>query len=56
MAHVITDDCASCGGCVEACPNEAITEQDDKYAIDAEKCDDCASCTEACPTDAIVPA
>lgn len=56
MAHVITDDCAMCGACIDECPTEAISEGDPKYVIDPEKCSDCAACVEACPTEAIVPA
>ena len=33
MAHVITDECISCGVCVDECPVEAITEGEDKYVI-----------------------
>ena len=54
MAYKITEDCVSCGTCADECPVEAISEGDDKYAIDAEKCTDCGSCAEVCPTEAIV--
>jgi len=53
MAHVISDECISCGSCVDACPVEAISEGDDKYVIDAATCTDCASCVEECPVEAI---
>ncbi|MGN1033921.1 MAG: DUF362 domain-containing protein [Intestinibacter sp.] len=54
MAYKITDDCACCGACADECPNEAITEGDDKYVINADECVDCGSCADACPNDAIV--
>lgn len=54
MAYVITDECVSCGTCAEECPNECITQGDDKYVIDAEACVDCGTCADACPTEAIV--
>jgi ferredoxin len=54
VSYRITDDCITCGTCIDECPVEAITEGDDKYAIDQESCTDCGSCSEACPTDAIV--
>lgn len=54
MAYVITDECVSCGTCEAECPNEAITEGDDKYVIDAEKCVDCGTCAEVCPNEAII--
>jgi ferredoxin len=55
MAYKITDECLACGACVDECPNEAISEDDPIYIIDAEKCDDCATCVESCPSEAIVP-
>jgi len=55
MAYKITDECISCGTCVEECPVNAISEGDDKYAIDANLCTDCGACAEVCPTEAIVP-
>ncbi len=54
MAHKITDECISCGTCVEACPESAISEGTDKFVIDAEKCTDCGTCKGECPTEAIV--
>jgi len=54
MAYKITDDCVSCGACVSECPQDAIKEGSDKFAIDAEACVDCGACVEACPSGAIV--
>lgn len=40
--------------CVEACPVDAIVQEDDGYVhIQAEVCDGCGACIEACPFDAI---
>jgi len=55
MAHVITDDCQTCGACLDVCPTEAISEGDPKYVIDSDKCADCGDCVDACPAGAIVP-
>ena len=52
MAHVISDECISCGACVPECPVEAISEGDDKYTINADTCTDCGACVDVCPTDA----
>ena len=53
MAHTISDECVSCGACVDECPVEAISAGDAHYEINAETCIDCGACTGACPTDAI---
>lgn len=55
MAHVITDDCVSCGTCEPECPVDAISEGDGIYVIDAEACIDCGQCVDVCPVDAITP-
>ena len=56
MAHKITDECIMCGACEAECPENAISEGEDKYIIDPELCTDCGSCAEVCPVDACVPA
>lgn len=56
MAYKITTDCISCGACEAECPEEAISEGDGQYVIDAAKCQDCGSCAEVCPTGSCVPA
>ncbi len=59
MAMKITDECISCGACVDECPNEAIEEGDEFSVIEPEKCTHCvgffdeAQCVEVCPVDAI---
>ena len=44
--------CLGCGGCVEACPEGAITMAG-SLEIDAEKCTMCGACSEVCVTDAL---
>jgi ferredoxin len=53
MAHVISDECVSCGACMPECPVNAISEGDDIYVIDAATCTDCGACVDACPVSAI---
>ncbi|MCK5057564.1 MAG: 4Fe-4S binding protein [Candidatus Aminicenantes bacterium] len=53
MAHVITDECISCGACETECPEEAISEGEEIFVIDPKKCTDCAACVEVCPVEAI---
>lgn len=61
MANKITDDCISCGACEPECPNQAISQGDDRYQIDPAKCDECSgkaeqACKSTCPNDSIVKA
>jgi len=62
MANMITEDCINCAACESECPNEAISEGEDTYLIDASKCDECESnggenaCKAVCPSDCIVQA
>lgn len=53
MAYKIGPDCASCGACAGSCPNDAISEGNDRYVIDESKCTDCGTCAEICPVAAI---
>jgi len=53
LAYTITDECLACGTCLEACPNEAISEGD-IYKIDSEKCASCGACVDVCPNGAII--
>ena len=53
MAHVISDECVSCGACESECPVTAISEGDGIYVIDADACTDCAACVDCCPVSAI---
>jgi ferredoxin len=54
MARKITDECINCGACEPECPNEAISQGDTTYVINAAKCDECAGkdevkCVSICP-------
>src|SRR5690349_25119134 len=41
MATHITTDCINCGACEPECPNQAISEGDETYAIDPNLCTEC---------------
>ena len=51
MAYKISEDCISCGACMDDCPVEAITEGT-PYVIDADTCIDCGACADVCPVGA----
>ena len=58
MALTINDECISCGACQSECPNDAISEGENHYVIDAAKCTECdgsdPKCAAVCPTEACV--
>ncbi|HSQ63999.1 MAG TPA: YfhL family 4Fe-4S dicluster ferredoxin, partial [Polyangiaceae bacterium] len=61
MATYITQDCINCGACEPECPNEAISEGDSIYVIDADHCTECVgfhekeACQGVCPVECCLP-
>ena len=53
MAYKISDECVSCGSCVDECPVDAISQGNPIYVINADTCIDCGVCVSSCPVDAI---
>ena len=49
----ITEECISCGSCLERCSFKAIDQYDDRFVIDHEKCDVCGDCYTVCPVGAV---
>jgi ferredoxin len=60
MAFMITEDCINCDACVPECPNEAISQGDSIYVIDAARCTECVpvhdqqQCAVVCPVDCCI--
>ena len=56
MKHIVIDDkskCCGCGACLQKCPKNAITLENDQEGfwyphIDIEKCVDCGLCIKVC--------
>lgn len=61
MALLITDECINCSVCEPECPNEAIFQDEEIYAIHPDRCTQCVGhfenpqCVEVCPVDCILP-
>jgi ferredoxin len=61
MATMITDECILCGACVSECPNDAISEGEDRYVIDPARCTECVgffgyeACNAVCAPECCVP-
>lgn len=45
--------CNGCETCVDVCPTEAITMEDEIAVVNEEECTDCGTCVEECPNEAI---
>lgn len=54
MIVVNTEECTGCENCVDICPVEAISMNDDVAHIDQEECTECGACIDECPVEAIV--
>jgi len=53
-AMIDSEKCTGCGDCVDTCPLNAISLNDQpKAVVDENECTDCETCVEACPVQAI---
>jgi len=53
MPWVKQEDCIGCGICVEECPVDAISLENEKAYINMEECIRCGKCHENCPQEAV---
>lgn len=51
LARVDDEACIGCGTCVERCPMDAITLEDDVAHVTEERCIGCGVCAHLCPAD-----
>ncbi len=51
---IIEESCNGCGACVDVCPYEAISIQNEIARIDLDNCNLCGACVPECPFEAIV--
>ncbi len=50
---VDVEKCTGCGTCVDVCPVEAITVENDVAVVDEAECVECGACADECPNDAL---
>ncbi len=54
MIKIDRDKCIGCGVCVDVCPVDALSlDDDEKAVVDEGLCTSCGMCISPCPTDAI---
>jgi ferredoxin len=53
MPWIKQEDCIGCGTCVEECPVDVITMEDEKAKIEMDNCIRCGTCHDVCPEDAV---
>ena len=53
MFHIDSVRCTGCGYCINACPQKAITIDNNAAVIHQELCNQCGTCAEVCPAQAI---
>ena len=54
MAVLIDQEkCNGCGLCVDACPLQAISLENDKAKVDKDACTECGQCVDECPNKAV---
>ncbi len=60
MALMITEDCINCNACVDECPNDAISEGESVYVVNADLCTECVGffddpqCIAVCPVEGTI--
>jgi ferredoxin len=47
------EKCMGCGDCIDRCPMDVLSMQDDIVVMDADRCIGCGLCVSVCPTEAL---
>lgn len=47
------EKCVGCGTCVEECPSDALSLEDEIAIVDDDLCTECGLCVEVCPSEAL---
>jgi NAD-dependent dihydropyrimidine dehydrogenase PreA subunit len=53
MVRIDSARCTGCGTCVDVCPRQAISIDNDVAVLNEEACVNCGACATTCPTGAI---
>jgi Pyruvate/2-oxoacid:ferredoxin oxidoreductase delta subunit len=53
MYLIQQDRCTRCCGCIDYCPEIAMSLVDDSVTIDEDLCIECDNCVDVCPTRAV---
>jgi electron transport complex protein RnfB len=53
VTAVDEEECMGCGDCIDRCPMEALSMQDEIAVMDANRCIGCGLCISACSTGAL---
>jgi ferredoxin len=49
MTKIDTNKCTGCGGCIDLCPEIAISMINDVVTVNQELCTGCSICIKVCP-------
>ena len=48
------EKCTGCGNCIEICPVDAITLENEKAKVNKDECVECGQCEDECSNGAII--
>ena len=55
IPRIDVNRCTECGECVDACPGQVFTKEDEGIKVSyPEECIECRACEDACPVGAVL--